>query len=706
MMRLSLIGLAALTVMSSAEAADWSVVVQPVEPRCAKWMRIAGAKQGVRVETDGGVKRFVCDRLTDGTATWRVKVVLEERATADGRVYTGRIENGEKGLRVVGFEGPFGKEVKIDPAAAALYVPDGLGRRVRTFPEDVQGLKPLPDAGQDWISHTWYAADDGRAMFTCGNYPGVSGMTMPWYTMTTGGRGVYAAVHDPEARPKHIRIRYDPRTRRCELGFEHMLFLSCGETWRLGETVFADYAGDWHVAAKKYRAWYDTVRTVGACCPAWTKEISGWLLCIMKQQNEALFWPYTDIPKLCDVAEANGLNCIGLFGWTKGGHDHLYPDYDPDPKMGGVEALKAGIAEAHRRGIRVFIYANGQLQQVGATRFWDEHGKHLALVRENGQLVVQNYHKYSDIPRYDFALGCLGAKPWYDRMLSLAGQAEGFGADAILYDQLGIFAPFACWGEGHGHAAPAYAYAAERPGFLRRLTDSIQKKNPNFAVLTEGLHDTILDSVGLLHGCETGTYPRVLADILGRATGGPAEVFPELWRYTFPELMTTVRVPCPMATRTMVNYAAAFGLRHDIELRYAPDRDWALEGKVPTREGYGTVRDVPDVRWMQANDPKRAAAYLKAVNLFQRKHTKYLLEGRFVDDEGFSLKAPAGVLAKRYVANDGTSAVLVWNMTSQSAVVSVGGLGVASETAEPDTGTVAADAPLAADALRLYVFGR
>ena len=317
-------------------------------------------------------------------------------------------------------------------------------------------------------------------------------------------------------------------------------------------------------------------------------------------------------------------------------------------------------------------------------------------------MVIQNYHKYSDIPKYDFALSCLWAKPWFDRMLSLAEQAESFGADGILYDQLGIFAPFACWGEGHGHAAPGYAYATERPDFVRRITDAIQRKNPGFAVLTEGLHDTILDSIAAFHGCETGTYPRVLDDVKGRATGGKAEVFPELWRYTFPELVTSARVPSPMVTRTMANYAALFGMRHDIELRYAPDRDWVLDGKVPTKEGYGTVRSLPDVGWMQTNEPKAAAAYLKAANLFQRQYAKYLLTGCFLDEEGFTLKAPAGVLAKRYLAQDGLSAVLVWNMTDRSVPVSIGGLGVPSVTSEPGAGTVAADAPLAADTLRLY----
>ena len=696
------------------EMPEWEVVVQQISKpgeKPSRKVHLSGARQPVRVEPGAdGAKRFVCDRLTDGEKSWQIRVVIEERAAKGGRTYVGRIENRDEGIRVLSFRGPFYDRVRTNPAASALYVPDGLGRRVRTFPKSVKDLKPVPSVIEkkeksSWVRATWYAGKDGRPLFTTGCYPGATGMTMPWFALDGEAGGLYASVHDAAANPKRMLLRYDPREERSDLGFEHPMFLAPGETWTMPETVFEPYKGDWHEAAKKYRAWYDTVREVATCRPAWADAFSGWLLVIMKQQNEALFWSYTDIPKLCDVAEANGLDCIGLFGWTKGGHDHLYPDYDPDPKMGGVAALKAGIAEAHRRGIKVYIYANGQLQHVGATTYWEEFGKTNSLICEDGSLVIQNYHKYSDIPKYDFALSCLWAKPWAARMMALAEQAEGFGADGILYDQLGIFAPFACWGEGHGHGAPGYAYAAERPGFVRQIADAIQKRNPQFAILTEGLHDTILDSIAAFHGCSGGTYPWVLGDVTGRATGGKAEVFPELWRYTFPELVTSTRVPSPMSSRTMVNYTAVFAMRHDIELRYQPDRDWALEGKVPTRAGYGTVVDVPNTKWMQENDPKAAAAYLKAVNVFSRRHGDYLLKGRFVDNEGFTVDTDR-LVAKRYVAADGTSAVFVWNPGRTSVSVTIGGLGTPTRVEEPVTGAVSAETPLAADTLRLYVFGK
>ena len=684
---------------------EWYVTLE--QEGQAKPVRLAGARQDFDVEEPApGVRRFVCDHLTDGCQSWAVKVTVEERVVPGGKSYRGRVENNDAGIRVTAFEGPYFDRVRVSPADAKFYIPQGVGRRIATFPaRGATNYKPVPAEADEntWTKTDWFSLRDGRFTFDTGYHPGASGLTMPWMALDTGFGTFYAGAHDPKAQPKRLRMRWTPNENRAEIAFDHRLFLAAGKSWEIPETVCEKTEGDWHAAAKRYRKWYDTVREVRAATPAWTQEVAGWLLVIMRQQNEALFWKYTDIPKLCDVCEKNGLDCIGLFGWTKGGHDHLYPDYDPSDEMGGVEGLKAGIAEAHRRGIKVYIYANGQLQQVGATKFWEEHGRHLALVKKDGERVIQTYHKYKDIPVYQFALGCLYGKPWHDRMYALAEQANSFGADGILYDQLGIFAPFACYGKGHGHPEPYFSYAEERPGFIRSIADEIQKKNPDFAILTEGLHDTILDSIGLWHGCEYGTFRGDMEAVRsrkGKAASGP---FPELWRYTFPELVSTVRLPTPMNTRTQVNFTALFGLRSEIEARYMADRTYVLENKVPVKADYGTVQNIPNLQDMASVSPAEASAYMKSVLDLQRAQAKYLLRGRFVDDEGFVCTDPA-LLAKRFVAADGTSAVLVWNTGDQSVDVKIDGLGAATSVHAP--GNAPVDGPLAANSLRLHVFGR
>ncbi|MBQ3099254.1 MAG: hypothetical protein IJC66_13955 [Kiritimatiellae bacterium] len=708
----------AVFVAITASAADAKTRNGPVDDANPEWyltLEQAGSERSVRIpgsrlscireKSASGVRRFRYDKIAGDGQTWDVQVVLEERMTSNGKAYTATVVNNEKNVLVTAFEGPYSVRKRVNLLDAALYVPCGLGHRECFFPmKNDKTVKPLPPdefTPNVWEPVKWYSLPDGRYIYDTCFHPGV-GTTMPWLALHTEGETLYAGAHDGKARPKRMRVRWNPEEKRADVAFDHRMFLAKGDAFILPETVFETFKGDWHAAAKRYRKWYDTAWQVRAAAPDWTRNITGWLLVIMKQQNGELMWPYTDIPKLCDVAERNGLDCIGLFGWTKGGHDHLYPDYDPDPEMGGVSALKAGIAEARKRGIRVCIYANGQLQQVGATTFWERYGKNLALIMKSGKPVIQTYHKYADIPEYRFALGCLYGKPWFDRMYSLAEQAADFGADAILYDQLGVFNPFACYGRGHGHPAPHYSYSEERPDFIRRIADGIQKSKPNFAILTEGLHDTVLDSIGFFHGCEYGNFSyNVGKHLPARERGEKTGSFPEMWAYTFPELVTTLRFNSPMLSRTMANIAAVFGFRHNIEVRYMPDRCYVLDGVMPKKADYGTVNNLPDLEEMSRVPPAVASAYTKAVCDFQRQHAKYLLRGRFMDDEGLTCLNSA-LTAKRFVADDGTSAVCVWNMASKPVAADIAELENAQSVHAPD-GT-AHEGPMDANSLRLFVF--
>lgn len=88
---------------------------------------------------------------------------------------------------------------------------------------------------------------------------------------------------------------------------------------------------------------------------------------------------------------------------------------------------------------------------------------------------------------------------------------------------------------------------------------------------------------------------------------------------------------------------------------------------------------------------------------FAGNTVKFLLKGRFVDNEGFTC-ANASVIAKRFAAADGTSAVIAWNTSEKPVDVQIEGLGAPTKIAAP--GTASVDGPLAADSIRLYVFAK
>ena len=61
---------------------------------------------------------------------------------------------------------------------------------------------------------------------------------------------------------------------------------------------------------------------------------------------------------------------------------------------------------------------------------------------------------------------------------------------------------------------------------------------------------------------------------------------------------------------------------------------------------------------------------------------------------------------KRFVADDGSCAVCVWNVADKPVPVAIDGLGAPASVTEPEAGVVAPDTPLAPDTLRLYRFAR
>ena len=363
------------------------------------------------------------------------------------------------------------------------------------------------------------------------------------------------------------------------------------------------------------------------------------------------------------------MDILGLFGWAQGGHDHLYPDYIPDAQMGGAEALRKSLKEVRRHGKRSIIYANGQLIDM-ATEYYRTHGKDQAVLKEDGTPLRQDWQKFKSFPAVKCVLACQLAEGWHKRMLELARQAHDLGADGILFDQLGVTGPMPCWATNHGHPSPSMVYAGERAIWLRRVADEMKRIDPEFIVMTEGLHDSLLDSVLLFHGCMFGVHTHTEKQMRALLGGNlDDDLFPEMFRFTFPEVLTTQRHPTPMLNRLEANYACLYGLRYEIESRYAPDVRYLKEGVIPTREDYADVLNPPRIDIIAATPPAEATRYLKQLTEFQRRHATLLWRGQFVDDRGFQFKGER-LIAKGYTAGN-QLAVLVWNPSDQPATFSL-----------------------------------
>jgi hypothetical protein len=625
--------------------------------------------QKPRQETTGDGLRLVYDSLTDGTNTWKIGLTLDFRRKQDAFEISGELRNGHDGVMVNDFACVALSGIAAPPETHPLLWPNGLGQRL--------------------------GAGGKGGERTC-PYPSRTG-TMQWCAFAGERGGLYVGCHDATHGAKTFASRFDPKTGRSTLSIRHQPFCASGGRWTVPTTVLLPYSGSWHTAAKFYRAWFDSVAKVRPQLD-WVRDASGWLLCILKQQNGSVMWPYPSLEKLADIADERGLDILGLFGWAHGGHDHLYPDYIPDPQMGGPEALRRSLKEVRRRGKRSIIYANGQLMDI-ATEYYQTRGKDQAVLREDGTPVRQDWQKFRSFGPVKCALACQAAEGWQKRMFELARQAHGLGADGILFDQIAVTGPMVCFAKNHGHASPSTVYASERAAWVRRVADEMKRIAPEFIVMTEGINDSVLDSVPLFHGCMVGVFTPTEKELLAGTT------FPEMFRYTFPEVLTTQRHPTPMLNRLAANYACIYGLRYEIESRYAPDVHYLKEGVIPTRADYADILNPPNVEMMAATPPAEATRYLKQLVEFQRRHAALLLRGRFQDDRGFEFKGER-LIAKAYAAGNQLG-VLVWNPTDKPATFTMTIPKARLVTAaEPERGKVGVSSPLPAQTIRLLVWQR
>ncbi|MCQ2184193.1 MAG: DUF6259 domain-containing protein [Bacteroidales bacterium] len=642
---------------------DWSVILEKVgspEPEFTVADSLAATPSVRR-----GIGKIIVEYPSLGNYDIKVSLTFTRAASGQGFEVRPRIENNTDSLMVKAFCGPYIKGYDIDFDDYDLLVPYGPGRRMDRAPidADVNDFSNLKDVGPAGL---WKWLPEEKVYQIRGCYPGSFGASMQWYSFAGKDSGYYIASHDSTFSYKNILIRFFALSRTMEFGFQ--CFDAClpGESWNVPSTLLWKYSGTWHEGADYYREWFLTQKKIRTQ-PEWFRHASGWLLAILKQQNAEIIWNYADISgDLCKVADEHGLDFIGLFGWASGGHDRHYPDYIPDPEMGGTDGLKDAIARLKAKGKHVVIYANGILQDKEGSPWWEETGKYNSVVQKDSTIWTATWHKYYDAPARHHGIACLATEAWREKMLECAMQANDLGAEGIIFDCLGTGNRNYCYSTTHGHKAPMVAHANDLYDMLEYIRNEMQKVNPDFIIMTEGLCDIEMVYINCFHFCGYGIYwiwpGEINAMIFGCREGS---FFPEMIRYTFPELASTCRIPSLAITPETLNYDTVFGFRSEIEARYAADRRYLVDRVIPSREDYGNVIDVPNLEVVLGQDYDYIRDLQKTVLDFQRKHSDILWNGRFVDTKGFSIESDSRyVMARAFECGDSLG-VVVWNSSSK-----------------------------------------
>ncbi|MGD0498492.1 MAG: DUF6259 domain-containing protein [Bryobacteraceae bacterium] len=586
-----------------------------------------------------------------------VRIALQ----GDQLTWTARIENREsdKKLQVSEIWLPwiYGiGDMGMGPASDVLYWPSRGGRRVEapslklaaaTGPAQPTGFGSNP---------TWSYSDTGAPDYRVAYpYPAC----MQWFTFNNGEEGLYFGSHDQKLMstvldvaasgaggrrgggPQSARAGAAEAERAMTASIVKFPFVQGGETWDSEPVVVRLYRGDWHEAAKTYRAWAGTwMRKPDP--PAWVRRTPGWAGSTLKGQSGQVRTTYDALPGMQKNAQAMGLNLFKIDGWNKQGFDDYYPEYTPDEAMGGEAALKKALAEIKQAGGRSFLYTQGQLIDPGSefykTKGYRTSAKDIwgAEYREtyggsgSGAFMGTFRNKW-------FAVACPAAPGWGDQLVSQAQMVLGFGAQGVFYDQLGGAPPYICFSEEHQHTRPSLAVGPWKVKNFQLLREAVKSHDPDAILSNELVVDCYAGWADLIHSEGIGFYP-------------DPESFGEMFRYTFPEPIVTNRTQGPESSnlRKQLGHAFSLGLRF---------------------EGGG--------RGGQNSDNARYAARL--ISLYNT-HADLLLEGRFVDTEGFRCDN-SRVSAHAFVAAN-RMAVTLWNDTDAAQQVEVIPAGYQLEVAE------------------------
>lgn len=578
----------------------------------------------------------------------QVRVMLE----GDRLTWTARIDNREPGIEITEIWVPWIAglgDMGRGRAADVLYWPERAGRRIEAPQKKLAASPGGPPGGEGpslRLTYPWPAS-------------------MQWFTLNNGEEGLYFASHDQTLMTTCLNVMaHEGDTLSASI--VKYPFVRTGETWTSQPAVTRLYRGDWHEAARSYRAWTDTwMRRPDP--PAWIRRAPGWAHPALGRKSQVghVRGSYADYPAMLKDARSVGIDTLIVFGWVRQGFDNRYPHYDPDETLGGAEGLRAALAEVKKAGGRTILYTQGQLIDP-STEFYRTKGKSIVArdvwgyeYREqyaqpaSGTLLNVMRNKY-------FGVACPGARGWIDQLIAQYEMVRGLGAQGILYDQMGGIPPYICFSGEHPHEKPSLAVGPEKVRNMRRLREQMKARDPEFAFVIELVTDCYAGWVDIIHSHGIGFWPA-------------PEAFGEMFRYTFPEPVITNRAGGPYDRRRQYGHAFALGWRFDASTR-------------------------------DARDPE-LGPYLARLCGLRNTYPDLLLEGRFVDTEGF-LCDNSHVPAHGFVAGD-RLAVTLWNPTDVPQRARVVAPGYVLEKAEwQDPGWSGSDRTLLPGDVAVLVFRR
>lgn len=452
-----------------------------------------------------------------------------------------------------------------------LYLPDGLGRRVKNPHKETQK------------AHTEYMAADYKSIVQMYKYPGQ--LSMPWMVLESGGKSLYLGAHSEKWRQISVVTAVEPRG-----AAEHYFMMTIasypavvpGETLCYDGFTAAVFDGDWREGADLYRRWAEESWLPAITKKESIKHLHGWQRIILKHQYGEIYHTYDELPRIFREGKKYGIHMILLFAWWQEGMDNGYPNYQPDEMLGGAEKLREAIHEINAEGGVVILYANGHLIDVSTEYYRTEGYKYTTKDIDGNDYrehyMFSNSGSLLKMGNKSFVTGCYGTKEWPEKILEIEKRHLSLGSNGTFFDQLGC-GFYLCFDKTHSHGNRIDEDPELRLGTVKAMK-AMLKEDEWFG--TEWVVDRMSPYMDFTHG-------------FGCSVAYTEDAYPYIFRYTYPEIITSNRLlhDEKEGWQKHLNYTFVHGMIFDVgiyrcraSLEEAPEYGRHIRRLVDLRNAY------------------------------------------------------------------------------------------------------------------------
>ena len=505
-----------------------------------------------------------------------------------------------------------------NPEEDVFYSMDGLGKRIKNF----WAINSIHQGNQNDYTHSQPDVN----LFAM--YPACC---MAWMGIDTGDYFFYMGRHDEKIRLcnfrttiSHPRYRY----RKATITSAHLPAVRPGERVETPSTCIALLEGDWREGAKIYRTFAQSTFYHPQPKQEWVRHMHGFHRYNRQGELEKYsVLPFEALPRLHLEGKKYGVDALMLFTYQDLPFIIDFPNHDISPE--NAARLKEAIREIRQMGGRMILMCNATYIDAHSP-FYKAHRDETVHLDIHGDDKLdlfgwanESAWKKTD-PYRRLVYGCGGSGLWREHLINLAREMKALGADSVFFDCFGAWPCQPCFNPRHDHGNRVDEIWEGR----RKICEAVREICGEDTVFSnEVVTDIAASYTQFIHTLACNQYNSYYD-------------YPEIFRYTFPDVILTNRLLCWEDKN------------FDRQLRY----DFMMGMRYDVGEIYGFSSD-------KEGGP-RYAQIIAEMNNLRAQYGEFIMDGTFTIEDTSPL--PEMVLRTEYRAQDGRLLRILYNASDEA----------------------------------------